>query len=153
MPGKILKRKGYILIYKPDHPRASKWGYVQRSRLVCEESCGQIFDSKTVFHHKNEIHDDDRAENLVPFPTSKEHTEYHRNQRAKEACGHEGWRQCIYCDIYGDPKDEEWHQLKNWNAYHRKCKTKYDRERYERSGLCKYRTLKPMSEKMPDVRA
>ena len=53
MPALRLKRKGYILCYMPEHPHASKWGYVAKSRLVVEFALQRILPSGLVFHHKN----------------------------------------------------------------------------------------------------
>ncbi len=139
MPGKILNRKGYVLIFKPDHPYSSKWGYIQRSRVVCEEYNGIIFPKETVFHHINGVHNDDRPDNLLIFNSSVEHTRYHRTIRALEECGNGNYRKCCFCGEYGDPKEKDWYELPNKNAWHRKCKSKYDRRRYERFGVRSFR--------------
>lgn len=70
--------QGYVLIYKPEHPRA--WGgkYVKRARLVLEEQLGRYLLLGMDVHHKNEIKNDDRPENLEEL-TRGEH-----NRRRKK---------------------------------------------------------------------
>jgi len=60
-----VKNKGYVYIYKPEHPRAGLWGYVKRAILVLEEGLGRYLLDGCVSHHINEIKDDDRLENLI----------------------------------------------------------------------------------------
>ena len=58
---------GYIMILRPDHPRAS-YGYVRRAIIVLEEKLGRPIKDGCDCHHKNEIKDDDRPENLEEVP-------------------------------------------------------------------------------------
>lgn len=89
--GKTKTQKGYILLFKPDHPFAWKKGYVRRSRLVLEKwlranqpshpsliKIGGILYLNTgwVPHHKNGIKDDDRLENLEAM-THANHSKLH----------------------------------------------------------------------------
>ena len=52
-------------------------GYIQEHRLVAEQTIGRKLGSDEVVHHKNEIRDDNRPENLVVM-TRAEHMEEHR---------------------------------------------------------------------------
>jgi hypothetical protein len=139
MPSKLFKRKGHVLVFRPNHPHASKWGYVPRARIICEESLGRILPKGNIFHHINGIPDDDRPDNIIPFQISREHTKYHRDQKALRESGHIEWRKCCFCGLYGDPKSSEWYELPNKNAWHRECKKIYDRRRYERIGIHSHR--------------
>jgi len=65
--------RGYILIYKPNHPFCNSKGYVRRSHLVMEQMIGRYLKPKEVMHHINEITDDDRPENLQLFANNREH--------------------------------------------------------------------------------
>lgn len=82
--GGITKHSsGYILILKPDHPYSQKNGYVKRSRLVMEKHLGRYLEAGEIPHHKNEIRDDDRIENLRLFPSKNKHTSFHNEIRKK----------------------------------------------------------------------
>lgn len=57
------KRRGYVLAYAPDHPRAVK-NYVPEHRLVMEEHLGRLLEPHETVHHRNGVKDDNRIENL-----------------------------------------------------------------------------------------
>lgn len=67
---------GYVIVYVPDHPYASGRGYVMEHRLVMEKHIGRHLLPHEVVHHKNEIKDDNRVENLE-LMTHGEHTRLH----------------------------------------------------------------------------
>ena len=71
---KGLKHKdthGYILVFKPDHPRANNNAYVFEHILVWEESHGKPVPKGWIIHHLNGIQDDNRPHNLVAMSTTK----------------------------------------------------------------------------------
>ena len=77
--------KGYIYILKPDHPFATKQGYVRRSRLVMEKKLGRYLTPKEIVHHRGtkypidsiENKSDDRIKNLKLFENKSKHTSFH----------------------------------------------------------------------------
>lgn len=73
--GRNLDKDGYVLIYAPNHPmaRGSKKMYVLEHRLVMAQWIGRNLLKTEVVHHKNGIHDDNRIENLVLYPTNGDH--------------------------------------------------------------------------------
>lgn len=62
--GGVLKRMGYVYIYKRESSMADKDGYVKRANLVWFEKTGEIIKMPFLLHHKNGIKTDDRFENL-----------------------------------------------------------------------------------------
>lgn len=69
--GKIKNGDGYILIYKPEHPRAVSGNYVYEHHLIWEEANGKLLPSNWVIHHINGIKDDNRIENLAAMSKSE----------------------------------------------------------------------------------
>lgn len=63
--------------YVPDHPRASKIGYVLQHRLVVEDVVGRYLESKEIVHHKNHVRHDNRPENLQLLPSRQAHAAIH----------------------------------------------------------------------------
>lgn len=55
---------GYVYVMVPGHPFADKDGYVLEHRLVMEQQLGRYLTSSELVHHKNEVKDDNRPENL-----------------------------------------------------------------------------------------
>lgn len=78
--GGIKKNRGYIFIWKPDHPGADGNGYTKRARLVAEKTLGRYLYSWEITHHENEIRDDDRSENIKVTTQSKHMSLHHRNR-------------------------------------------------------------------------
>ncbi len=62
--GKILNR-GYVLVYKPDHPNRKDNGYVFEHRLVVEKFIKRYLKPDEFIHHINEDTSDNRIENLL----------------------------------------------------------------------------------------
>jgi hypothetical protein len=78
--GRFKDDDGYILVYCPDHPYARNSRYVAEHRLVMEKHLGRYLEPKEYIHHKNEIKDDNRLENLQ-LVSYKEHYIIHHGKR------------------------------------------------------------------------
>ncbi len=72
---------GYIFIHNRKHPSCDCNGYVKQSRLVMEKKLGRYLTRKEVVHHRNEIKDDDRIENLKLFKSKSGHISHHNKLR------------------------------------------------------------------------
>lgn len=69
-PGGMVDPKGYILVRAPEHPMASRAGYVMEHRLVMAEHLGRNLTPREVVHHINGQKSDNRIENLVVMEKS-----------------------------------------------------------------------------------
>lgn len=62
---------GYAFIYKPDHPKAKKNGYVRQHTLVMEQMLGRYLVDGENVHHKNGNKIDNRPQNLELWNVSQ----------------------------------------------------------------------------------
>lgn len=68
-----ILRGGYRYIYQPDHPYATKAGYMLEHRLVMEEKTGRHLLPGQVVHHVNGDSLDNRPKNLMVFESNADH--------------------------------------------------------------------------------
>jgi len=66
-------RAGRVLLYRPEHPFATRGGYVRRSRLVMEKHIGRYLRPGEVVHHRDGDPTNDRLKNLQLFRSNAEH--------------------------------------------------------------------------------
>lgn len=71
---------GYVKVYAPNHPNATKDGYVMKHTLVMEREIGRYLNSNEVVHHINHVRDDNRIENLR-LMTVHDHMSMHMKER------------------------------------------------------------------------
>lgn len=72
--------RGYILAYAPDHPNATKDGYIMLHTVIMEQHLHRYLNPREVVHHINHIRDDNRIENLA-LMDKKEHAAQHMKER------------------------------------------------------------------------
>jgi len=77
--GRVRDNMGYIRIYQPEHPNATKAGYVLEHRLVMEDIISRPLKPDEIVHHINGTKDDNRRSNLWLFENNNIHMEFHRN--------------------------------------------------------------------------
>lgn len=71
------KKNGYVMLVIKTHPHSCEThGVIFEHRVVVEESLGRYLTEDEIIHHKNEIKDDNRLENLEVTNRAK-HTIYH----------------------------------------------------------------------------
>ena len=71
------KYRGYIFVYKPDHPFATL-GTVREHRLVIEKQIGRYLSPTEVSHHLGKK-DDNRPCMLMAFVNNSSHLRFHKN--------------------------------------------------------------------------
>ena len=65
--------KGYRYLYSPDHPNATKQGYVAEHRLVMENHLGRYLTPIEVVHHREKPKTNNEISNLELFATNADH--------------------------------------------------------------------------------
>ncbi len=71
--GSYIDGDGYVLIYAPNHPHATKAGRVREHRLVMEKIIGRYLLPGEVVHHKDDNPQNNLPDNLELFPANSEH--------------------------------------------------------------------------------
>lgn len=66
-----LDAKGYRILYRPEHPNATKKGALREHTLVMSEYLGRPLLPHENVHHKNGVKDDNRLENLELWTTQQ----------------------------------------------------------------------------------
>lgn len=61
---RYVDKKGYVQVYRPDHPCAWSDGWIPEHRLVMADHLGRPLASDEVVHHRNGDRADNRLENL-----------------------------------------------------------------------------------------
>lgn len=73
---KVIKKGDYLYALVPDHPNATKNGYVPMHRVVMENHLGRLLEKSQVVHHLDEDRHNNAIENLQVMD-SREHNRMH----------------------------------------------------------------------------
>lgn len=71
--GRWIDGDGYVLVKTPDHPFATKGGYVREHRLVMEHHLGRYLDQNEVVHHKDKNKQNNTLSNLEVYASNADH--------------------------------------------------------------------------------
>lgn len=120
---KEVKKGAYMYALVPDHPYATKNGYVLLHRVLMENHLGRILEANEVVHHKDSNKFNNRIENLEVL-TKNEHAKLH----AKKG------RTCVklVCPECGRTFSKEKREIKKDQKQvfcSRKCNGLYQRKR------------------------
>ena len=79
---------GYIYIWQPHHPNATRHGYVLEHRLVMEKHIKRFLEPTEIVHHKNGITTDNRFQNLELLKNQSVHSSNLIHPRIRDTKGH-----------------------------------------------------------------
>jgi len=68
---------GYVYLWVPEHPFASRRGYVAEHRLVMEKKLGRLINPEEVIHHVDFNRANNTPDNLVLFKNCGYHFAFH----------------------------------------------------------------------------
>jgi hypothetical protein len=118
--GGTTKQRGYLLLLKPDHPRANGNGYVRENIFIAEKAFGKPLPKGVIVHHHTDTQ-------LVICESQAYHLLLHRRMKALRTCGHANWRKCEICRKYDNPNN----LCSNGNhIYHKQCMKKHRHKLY-----------------------
>lgn len=122
---------GYVRIWSPTHPNATKIGYVLEHVFLAATALGRAVPKGVEVHHVNENKRDNRPENLVICQDHDYHALLHQRADALRATGDPRALRCCYCKLWIMPGDPDLYLppgLRS-NARHRTCAADYQRRR------------------------
>jgi hypothetical protein len=121
--GGRIKRDGYILLWKPGHPRSDKYGYVREHIVIAEEAIKHPLPSGAKVHHFNEQRDDNRNPNLVICEDQAYHRLLHARARAYFETGNPNMRNCVRCKQWDSVERFKPRTHNNLSFRHSTCAT------------------------------
>ena len=74
---KYITRRGYIMVFAPNHPRAHESGYVREHTLVAEKALHRPIKKGEIIHHIDFVRGNNTSSNLYVYPSHAEHKKGH----------------------------------------------------------------------------
>lgn len=106
---KIINKGDYKYALVPEHPNATKNGYVLLHRVVIENHLGRLLNNDEVVHHKNHNKFDNRIENLEVMNRT-EHIKMYAHEHGRKYV----ILKCPVCNkIFHLPKNQSFLQKPN----------------------------------------
>ena len=126
--GRTKTSHGYILVLKPEHPRAFSTGYIYEHILIAEQALGHSLPLKAQVHHVDGVKHRNQN-NLVICEDNAYHHLLHRRTAAFKATGSVHALKCHVCKQWGFRDQDNMNVAirtdgKLGNPYHRKCANK-----------------------------
>ena len=120
---------GYMMVLKPRHHRADRYGYIQEHILIAEEVLGKPLPPRSVIHHADGNSLNNNKNNIVICTDQAYHLFLHQRTSAFNAIGDANYLKCQFCGEHENPKNLYVYPSKN-RGYHRNC---YNEERKRRT--------------------
>lgn len=79
---KIISKGDYLYALVPEHPKATKNGYVLMHRIIMENHLKRILNENEIVHHIDENKKNNSIENLQIL-SNKEHGKHHSKSRSR----------------------------------------------------------------------
>lgn len=92
---------------------SSKYEHIK----IAERALGKPLPKGAIVHHVDGDRQNNEPTKLVVCPDQAYHLLLHARQRAMDACGNPGYRKCMNCGAWDDPKHMQWH--KSTTYYHK----------------------------------
>jgi hypothetical protein len=120
--GRVLDKRGYVMILAPDHPHKNYIGYVFEHILIAEKAVGKFLPTGAEVHHVNGTRD---SGPLVVCQDHGYHMLLEQRTRAYKACGHANWHRCWICKEWDSPDRLT---IRGRRFYHAFCNVNYERK-------------------------
>ena len=88
--GRYTTTKGYVLLYKPGHPTATKAGYIMEHRFVMEQVLGRFLQKTEIVHHLDGNKQNNQPENLVVMEKIRHDKQTLKGRKYMVICPHCG---------------------------------------------------------------